>query len=96
MQRHQDPQLASAERADDEKTIRDEQPGQEFSEKKDMEAAKPSSSIGPASVHEETDVDLEDDDFPDGGLKAWSVVAGVCPSMHTNGSSLADSCHDHV
>ncbi|KAF7793205.1 hypothetical protein EIP86_004314 [Pleurotus ostreatoroseus] len=76
MQRHQDPQLASAERADDEKTIRDEQPGQEFSEKKDMEAAKPSSSIGPASVHEETDVDLEDDDFPDGGLKAWSVVAG--------------------
>ncbi len=66
MDQHQDPQLASADRADDEKTIQADPPEQESSETKDTEAAKGSS----ASFH-------EDEDFPDGGLKAWSVAIGV-------------------
>ena len=82
MERHQDPQFISTERADDEKTIRDEQPAQDLenTENKDLEAGKPPSSIVPASDqgHEEpTAVVVQNDGFPDGGLKAWSVVAGV-------------------
>ena len=82
MERHQNLQLASIERADDEKTVRDEQPLEQdldHTKQKDLEAGKPPSSVVPVSDHghEETAVAPQDDGFPDGGLKAWSVVAGV-------------------
>lgn len=67
MDRHQDPQLASADRADDEKTILADPLGKET---QDIEAGTTPPSPEPVPAH-------SDDDFPDGGLKAWSVVIGV-------------------
>ena len=78
----------SADHADDEKTIREE-PEHDFSDKKDIEAAKDGSLSRAGSVTiqpPEADADLDDDDFPDGGLRAWSVVIGVC------GPLCRDSC----
>lgn len=85
---HADPQLAqgqqfaSADHADDEKTIREDPTDQGFSDnlKKDVESAKAASTEGTESVRVqplEVNADQDDDDFPDGGLKAWLVVAGV-------------------
>ena len=65
-------------RADDEKTIHAER---EYSDKKDVEGARPSSLASSEGVRcSEANQDAEfalEDDFPDGGLKAWTVVAGV-------------------
>ncbi|EKM55121.1 uncharacterized protein PHACADRAFT_255517 [Phanerochaete carnosa HHB-10118-sp] len=71
---------ASQDRADDEKTLRAER---EYSEKKDLEAGRTRSltdcgadSIKPQQSSQEVEFALEDD-VPDGGLKAWTVVAGA-------------------
>lgn len=67
-------------RADDEKTIRVER---EDSEKKDLEGGLPLSPTGSGAGSiklEQTNQDAEftlEDDFPDGGLKAWTVVLGA-------------------
>lgn len=73
----------SAGQPDDEKTIHAER---EYSEKKDIEGARPASLSGSESIRlDESNQDAEfalEDDFPDGGLRAWTVVAGV--SAHRN------------
>ena len=70
---------------DDEKTIREEQP-EDFSASKEADEEKGfRSRSGSESVrvqeYTEGKVDasgLDEDDFPDGGWRAWLVVAGVC------------------
>ncbi len=72
--------MISADRTDDEKTIREEHPDHGFSEKKDIEAGKANSTLGSESVNvpsAEAEAVFSDDDVPDGGLRAWSVVIGV-------------------
>ena len=77
---HRVPSVASVphDRADDEKTIHAER---EDTEKKDPEAGHPLSPTGSGSIKlQETNQDSEyrlEDDFPDGGAKAWTVVLGV-------------------
>lgn len=78
-QHRQDVSVVSQDsRQDDEKTIHAER-SREFAEKKDIEAARPQSPSA-ASVKVEdpkTDGEFVEDDFPDGGLRAWTVVLGV-------------------
>lgn len=70
--------VVSTAHADDEKTIHAER---EYSDKKDVEGARPASLSGSESIRlDESNQDAEfalEDDYPDGGLKAWTVVAGV-------------------
>ena len=75
----------SADHADDEKTIREE-PEHDFSDKKDIEAAKDNSisredSVAVEAVAQDSGLDSDYDNFPDGGLKARSVVVGVSVSL---------------
>ena len=72
-----DPRPGSIGRADDEKTIRDEQPDNDFSKEKDIEAGKTGSTKDEVVVQVESD--HEEDNFPEGGLKAWLNVLGVRP-----------------
>lgn len=79
-----DPHSVAGERADDEKTVREEleSPDRTFSEKKDTEAAKDESisragSVAISPAEQDAGLDPDYDNFPDGGLKAWSVVVGV-------------------
>lgn len=67
--------IVPQDRPDDEKTIRAET---SFSDKKDLEAAKARSECG--SVKEQDagqDTEFVEDEYPEGGLKAWTVVFGV-------------------
>lgn len=64
-------------RADDEKTIHAEQ---EYSDKKTVDGTKSSSASGTESVRLKEcreDAPTFEDDFPDGGFRAWLVVFGV-------------------
>ena len=75
-----DPAVVSQDRADDEKTIHAEPLD---SEKKDLEAGRTHSYAGSGAdsvklqeVNQDAEFTLEDD-YPEGGVKAWTVVLGV-------------------
>ena len=73
-------------RPDDEKTIRVEP---SFSDERDLEASKARSES--ASVKEQStyqDTEFVEDDYPDGGLKAWAVVVGVSAQKYAQQREL--------
>ena len=73
-----DPELARprSQRSEDEKTVRDEQFDQAYATKKDGEDGVCSEGDG-QTREQAVDSTTDDDGFPEGGLKAWSVVFGV-------------------
>jgi hypothetical protein len=71
----QDASTVSQYHIDEEKTIRAEE---SFTDKKDFEGTKPSSIAGSIKEGKCTvDAAVVEDDFPEGGLRAWLVVLGV-------------------
>lgn len=79
---NQEPLAVPQDHPDDEKTIHAER---EYSEKKDLEAGRKQSFTGSGAdsvklqeANQAAESVLEDE-CPDGGLKAWSVVLGVRP-----------------
>ena len=73
----QDASVVTQERADDEKTIQVER-STSYSEKKDLERAQPESISDSVKPHESVQEQaFVEDDYPDGGLRAWIIVLGV-------------------
>ena len=72
---HDDLRSGSSGRADDEKTIRDDQPDRDFSKDRDVEKGKDGSTKDEVVV--DVQQDLDEGEFPEGGLKAWLNVLGV-------------------
>lgn len=87
---------ATPDRTDDEKTIREERFSNDLPKERpvgddDQEKAaksRPDSEI--VTVTQEDPVPSADDDFPDGGLKAWSVVIGVSELCSRRGHNSVD------